>query len=98
MRSGSAPASPSPLASGTGYFFPEDSLVRHGDGDLSGSGQGLGIEGGLDDENDIEGGGICVQDEERTMTPPIPEFILASGKNDWAGYERRNGEQAPQAE
>ena len=100
MRSGSAPASPSPLASGTGYFFPEQSLVRREDGSPPGSSQGLGIEGGSDDDDDdeVDGGGKGVQNEDRKMTPPIPEFILASGKNDWAGYGRLDREQAPEVE
>ena len=98
MRSGSAPTSPSPLTSGTGYFFPEGSLVRLENGSLPGSSQGLGIGGGSDDEEDeIDGGGKVVPEEDRKMTPPIPEFILASGKNDWTDHVQSNREQVPKA-
>ena len=86
------------MTSGTGYFFPEGSLVRLENGSLPGSSQGLGIGGGSDDEEDeIDGGGKVVPEEDRKMTPPIPEFILASGKNDWTDHVQSNREQVPKA-
>jgi hypothetical protein len=88
MRSGSAPNSPSPLGTGTGFFFPE---------------RGLGIE---DEEESEDENGIdqeqkehseneetnMISQEGRKMTPPIPEFILATGSADRSDYERRQSE------
>ncbi|MCJ1406311.1 hypothetical protein MMC19_000376 [Ptychographa xylographoides] len=89
MRSGSLPSSPSPLAHGTGYFFPEDAVVR--------TESNIGRVPSTDDEDEDDeddddddrrreemGGG-----EERKMTPPIPEFILSVGRSDSMVYGKR---------
>jgi len=99
MRSGSAPNSPSPLTAGSGYFFPEDGL---------GIDNGLGSSDSprlLEMKREREGYHEVIEDDkekeadqgERKMTPPIPEFILATRKVDLTGYERRKSESAPEA-
>jgi len=96
MRSGSAPNSPSPLTAGTGYFFPDDGLgIKTGIG--SPKSRGLQDPDRHEYEEVMENEkGKEADQEERKMTPPIPDFILATGKADLAGYERRKSEPAPE--
>lgn len=99
MRSGSAPNSPSPLTAGSGYFFPEDGLgIDHGSRSpeiprlLELRREREEYHEVMADDKDEE-----ADQGERKMTPPIPDFILATGKADLAGYERRKSESAPEA-
>jgi hypothetical protein len=100
MRSGSAPNSPSPLTAGTGYFFPEDGL---GINTCLGSPDSPRL---LEMKRERDGYHEVVEDDkeketdqgERKMTPPIPDFIIATGKADMTGYERRKSESIPEAE
>ncbi|MCJ1472807.1 hypothetical protein MMC13_001456 [Lambiella insularis] len=92
MRSGSLPASPSPLAVGTGYFFPEDGIVRRESGDLDGE----GITG--EEAEDEAMRRKIEQGEERKMTPPIPDFILSVARSDSNAYGKRKSESGESTE
>ncbi|MCJ1247848.1 hypothetical protein MMC30_005063, partial [Trapelia coarctata] len=99
MRSGSAPNSPSPLTAGTGYFFPEEGLgIKSGVGSPESTGL-LDANRDRDEYEEVadEGKGKEADQDKRKMTPPIPEFILATGKAELTGYERRKSESAPEA-
>ena len=95
MRSGSAPNSPSPLTAGTGYFFPDGGIDINNDASSPES-AGL-LDPNRDEYEEMEdnGKGEEADQNERKMTPPIPEFILATGKVDLSGYERRKSESTP---
>lgn len=88
MRSGSLPASPSPLAAGTGYFFPDDRPVGRD------SGESVAAEEAEDEamRKKIEEG------EERKMTPPIPDFILSVARSDSNAYGKRKSESVESTE
>lgn len=99
MRSGSAPNSPSPLTTGTGYFFPEDGLsINQGKSGPDSPGSPAASSDQDESEEAAENSSAKEADQgERKMTPPIPEFILATEKADLTGYERRKSESAPEA-
>ncbi|MCJ1378723.1 hypothetical protein MMC17_001822 [Xylographa soralifera] len=88
MRSGSLPTSPSPLAVGTGYFFPEDMPVRSPSEGMDDGARPTGDDCTEEDDNEEmrrkieEGMG-------RKMTPPIPDFILSVARSDSNTYGRR---------
>ena len=92
MRSGSLPTSPSPLAVGTGYFFPEDMPVRSPSEELADGGRQT-VSNDCTEENDND---VMLRKIEegmgRKMTPPIPDFILSVARSDSNAYGRRKVE------
>ncbi|MCJ1322985.1 hypothetical protein MMC15_008336 [Xylographa vitiligo] len=88
MRSGSLPNSPSPLAVGTGYFFPEDMPVRSPSEEMADSSRPT--TGDDPEENDDETMRRKIEEGTvRKMTPPIPDFILSVARSDSNAYGRR---------
>ncbi|MCJ1393053.1 hypothetical protein MMC18_005925 [Xylographa bjoerkii] len=92
MRSGSLPASPSPLAVGTGYFFPENMPVRSPSDEMADSGRSTAGDDRTEEEHDEEMRRKIEEGMERKMTPPIPDFILSVARSDSNAYGRRKVE------
>ena len=89
MRSGSLPTSPSPLAVGTGYFFPEEMPVRSPKEDVVDGGKSVTNDERMRDDSDEEMRPRVEEGMERKMTPPIPDFILSVARSDSNTYGRR---------
>ncbi|MCJ1400638.1 hypothetical protein MMC11_003846 [Xylographa trunciseda] len=88
MRSGSLPTSPSPLAVGTGYFFPDDMPVRVPSEGMGDSGRSTAFNDGMEEGNDEEMRRKIEEGMERKMTPPIPDCIFSVARSDSSAYGR----------
>ncbi|MCJ1435144.1 hypothetical protein MMC27_004514 [Xylographa pallens] len=92
MRSGSLPASPSPLAAGTGYFFPEDMPVRSPSEEIADGGHPTAGDDRTEEGDDEVMRRKIEEGTGRKMTPPIPDFILSVARSDSNAYGRRKVE------
>ncbi|MCJ1285195.1 hypothetical protein MMC26_004533 [Xylographa opegraphella] len=89
MRSGSLPTSPSPLAVGTGYFFPEDMPVRSPSQGVADSDRPTARDERTEGNDDEMMRRKIEEGMDRKMTPPIPDFILSVARSDSNAYGRR---------